>query len=188
MGREWNAYSNWPHLRAGRVRRRLPVGYSTYRVYTRGRVYTIIALRYTGQWVTEVRHRFAPADGVWLIHQWERPKIVKKKSAAAAATGAKHLAPLESTYMGQLLPLIEHCGVRQYDDGDPREPGWFTVATQGAAWVITVKDPDSCCSFRAIGETLDKALELAALLLSADEAPWEPDTFLAASAARKKKK
>lgn len=112
---------------------------------------------------------------------------MKKRQAAAAAEGAKHLAPVESNLFNGLLPLVEHCAVRRYDDGDAREPGWFTVKTQGAAWCVQVKDPDGCVSFTAIGETLDKALETAALLLSCDEAPWEPDSFLAASKARKKK-
>lgn len=112
---------------------------------------------------------------------------MKKRQARSAAEGVKHLAPVESNYLANLLPLVEHCSIRQYDDGEPREPGWFTVKTQGAAWCVQVKDPDGCVSFTAIGETLDKALETAALLLSCDEAPWEPDTFLAAAKARRKK-
>lgn len=112
---------------------------------------------------------------------------MRKKQAASAANGAKHLAPVESNYFAQLLPLVEHCAVRQYDDNDPREPGWFTVKTNGAAWVIQVKDPDGGVSFTAIGETLDKALETAALLLSCDEAPWEVDSFLVSAKARKRK-
>jgi len=112
---------------------------------------------------------------------------MKKRQSAALTSGVKHLAPVESNLFSGLLPLIEHCAVRQYDDNDPREPGWFTVKTQGAAWIVQVKDPDGCVSFSAVGETLDKALETAALLLSCDEAPWEPDSFLASAKARKKK-
>lgn len=112
---------------------------------------------------------------------------MKKKVSATVAGDVKHLAPVESNYFSQLLALVEHCAVRKYDDGDLREPGWFTIKTQGAAWVVQVKDPDSCCSFSAVGETLDKALETAVLLLGCEEAPWEPDTFLSASKARRKK-
>lgn len=117
---------------------------------------------------------------------YERPSM-KKKAGALTHSDSKHLAPIESNYFSQLLALVEHAAVRKYDDGDPREPGWFTIKTQGAAWVVQVKDPDSACSFSAVGETLDKALETAVLLLGCDEAPWEPDSFLAASKARKKK-
>lgn len=111
---------------------------------------------------------------------------MKKKSAKVGAEAGKHLAAVESTIFQGLMPLVEHCAIRQYDDGDPRDPGWLTVKTQGAAWVIQVKDPDSGCSFAAVADTLDKALETAALLLSCDEAPWEPDRFLAANAKKKK--
>lgn len=111
---------------------------------------------------------------------------MKKKLGKLQAADVKHLAALESDIFKGLLPLIEHCCVRQYDDGDPREPGWFTVKTQGAAWVIQVKDPDSCCSFTSVAETLDKALETAALLLSCDEAPWELDRFLSQNGKKKK--
>jgi len=76
----------------------------------------------------------------------------------------------------------------QYEDGEPRVPGWFTVKTMGAGWVVQVKDPDSCCSFSVVGRTIDEAFATAALLLGCEEAPWEPDSFLAASAARNKKK
>lgn len=121
------------------------------------------------------------------MFEWEKP-VMKKRTAASAAGDAKHLAPLETDRFKDLLAVVEHMAVRKYDDGDTREPGWVTLKTQGAAWLVQVKDPDGCCSFTAVGETLDKALETAALLLSCDEAPWEPDAWLAASAARKKKK
>lgn len=111
---------------------------------------------------------------------------MKKKLGKLDDKQTKHLAALESTILGGLLPLIEHCAVRQYDDGDSRETGWFTVKTTGAAWVIQVKDPDSGCSFSAVADTVDKALETAALLLSCDDAPWEPDQWLQRNGKKKK--
>lgn len=125
----------------------------------------------------------SPARGVLL---WERPTM-KKRQAKGAGEGGKHLAAVETNVFHQHAALVEHCCCRQYDDGDAREPGWITIKTQGAAWIVQVKDPDSCCSFSAVGDTLDKALDTAQLLLSCEEAPWEPDQFLAASKARKKK-
>ena len=108
---------------------------------------------------------------------------MKKKAAAAAAGGdARHLAPVESEYFSKLMSLVEHCAVTKYDDGDPRETGWFTIKTLGSAWVVQVKDQDSGNSFQFVSDTLDKALEGAALLLACEEAPWQPDPFL-----RKKK-
>lgn len=113
---------------------------------------------------------------------------MKKKLKASEVENVKHLAAVETRLFHELFALVEHCCVRKYDDGDSREPGWFTVKTQGAAWCVQVKDPDACVSFTAVGDTLDKAIETANLLLSCDEAPWEPDSFLMRMKAEKKKK
>lgn len=118
--------------------------------------------------------------GGWALTpdlQWERPSM-KKKSSKDGADKGKHLAAVETEHLARLLPLVEHCCCRQYDDGEAREPGWITLKTIGAAWVVQVKDPDSGMSFQAVGETVDKALDSAALLLGCDEAPWEIDLWL----------
>lgn len=127
------------------------------------------------------------AVGCWpsdALRVYVRPSM-KKKASKQGADGGKHLAAVESKYFDQLMALVEHCAMRQYDDGDPREVGWFTVKTSGAAWIIQVKDPDSGMSFQAIGETLDKALETAVLLLGCDEAPWESDPWLKRNKSKK---
>lgn len=158
-------------------------------------------LCWSGDWRYRIEWR--PRKGLLLV-MGERPMkpdlkpakvtfakgwpVMKKRQTKAAMGDANHLAPMESERFRDLLALVEHMAVRKYDDGDPRETGWVTLKTQGAAWAVQVKDPDACCSFTCVGETLDKALETAALLLSCDEAPWEPDTFLQAAAARKKRK
>lgn len=152
------------------------------------RVYYLVSVPWKGICVIKMWD-MVPV-GQWLgnpTYEWEYPSM-KKKGAKGGGELGKHLAAMESRTFDGLLPLVEHCCVRQYDDGDPREPGWFTIKTTGAAWVCQVKDPDSCCSFSAVADTLDKALETAALLLSCDEAPWELDKFLVDAAARKKKK
>jgi len=112
----------------------------------------------------------------------------KKASKVSGGENVKHLAPVETNRFTDLLPLVEHCCFRQYDDGDPREPGWITIKTQGAAWCVQVKDPDACVSFTAVAETLDKALDTAALLLACDDAPWEEDRWLKQQRAGKGKK
>jgi hypothetical protein len=115
---------------------------------------------------------------------------MKKKTASSAGTskdGPRHLAAIESVVMGKLQGLVSHCCVTRYDDGDPRKPGWFTIKTMGSAWVVQVKDPDSAMSLSATGQTLDDALALADILLTSEEAPWEPDPFLKRQAAPPKK-
>ena len=111
-------------------------------------------------------------------------KKVKREDRASV----KNLAALESEYFREHLALVEHCCCLQYEDGEPRQPGWITFRTQGAGWQVVVKDPDSASSFIALGKTLDEALDTAALLLGSEEAPWEPDAYLAQSKARAKKK
>lgn len=113
---------------------------------------------------------------------------MKKRAAKTEGADVRHVAALETNILRDLLPLVEHCAVKKYDDGDPREPGWIQVRTQGAAWSVTVKDPDTCTSFQAVADTLDKALETAALLLSCDDAPWERDIWLEQSKARSGRK
>lgn len=174
-------------LHGVRPRRWLPKRRCQFYVKAGGRTYLLTSLPWKGICVVGMWTTCTP-----LVHlepprySWEFPSM-KKKLGKLEDKLVKHLAALESEILRGLLPLLEHCAVRQYDDGDPREPGWFTVRTQGAAWVVQVKDPDSACSFAAVAETLDKALESAALLLSCDDAPWEPDSFLMASKAKKRK-
>lgn len=103
---------------------------------------------------------------------------MKKKAQKEGGECHPALASAESKLFCELQQLVEHCCARSYDDGDPREPGWFTVKTVGAAWVCQVKDPDSKMSFQVVGATLDAVLQDVCLLLSCEEAPWEHDPWL----------
>ena len=105
----------------------------------------------------------------------------------AEASKSKHLAPIDCRILGQLPNLVAHCCVTRYDDEAPRSPGWFTVATKGAAWVVTVKDPDAGAKMVLTGNTLDDAMALAELMLGSEEAPWEIDPFLKSQGKRKGK-
>lgn len=96
----------------------------------------------------------------------------------ATGNGPTHLAAVESNVFGTLHNLVAHCCITRYEDGSARQPGWFTIKTRGAAWIVQVKDPDSCCSLQATANTLDDAVALADLLLGTETAPWEADAFL----------
>lgn len=115
---------------------------------------------------------------------------MKKKSAHTGSSpdGPLHVAAIESDVFTKLGGLVAHCAELRYDDGTSRKPGWFTVKTLGAAWVVQVKDPDSACGLTLTAQTLDDALALADLMVSADDAPWEPDPWLKRQAASQKKK
>jgi len=112
---------------------------------------------------------------------------MKKVAKKDASTQGGTLAAGESKLFEKLPALVQHCCCRSYDDGDPRTPGWITVKTQGAAWTVQVKDPDSACSFSAVAATLDDALLTAELLLGSPDAPWEHDTWLANGKGKKRK-
>lgn len=124
------------------------------------------------------------------LREWSQPEWdVKRRSPnpTASKDGPAHLAPVESNVFSKLMNMVGHCAETRYDDGEPRKPGWFTVKTMGAAWVVQVKDPDSCCQMMTTAATLDDALALADVLLGSDEAPWEPDPFLKRAEGQKKK-
>jgi hypothetical protein len=123
------------------------------------------------------------------VHYFPRLEVEMKrvKIGATPSSGtAVHLAPVETEILGKLPNVVAHCCVTRYEDGEPRRPGWITVKTMGAAWVIQCKDPDSCASLTATADTLDNALSLADLLLGAEEAPWENDPFLKRLEGKKK--
>jgi len=111
---------------------------------------------------------------------------MKRRIAKKEGGDARHLAPIETEVFRELLPLVEHMCIRKYDDGEMRAVGWITIKTEGHAWVVQVKDPDGACQIKVIGETLDAALRTAAVMLAADDCPWEPDGWLSANKAKKK--
>lgn len=187
MPKWWMVHARGFHLHRGRPCRWLPRGKGEFRVGLGHFIFVLHFQTHRGIWL-RARYRrteFLSTDANALVY--EAPDMKKRIPKGALTTDAKHLAPVESNRMADLMPLIEHCCIRKYDDGDPREPGWFTVKTIGSSWVVQVKDPDACVSFSAVAPTLDQAMETAALLLACDEAPWEPDRFLAQQRGSKKK-
>lgn len=189
MSKHWWVHGPAGPLRLHRCRPSRWMGRQGGQFYIRHgpRVYLLTSKPWKGMCVTamwDLCGRIGHLDPpTW---RWSYPSM-KRRNVKVGTEGVKHLAALESSILNGLLPLVEHCAVRQYDDGEQREPGWITIKTQGAAWVVQVKDPDGACSFSAVAETIDKALETAALLLSCDEAPWEPDRFLMAQKKPSKK-
>jgi len=181
MGREWTIRADGGYvLHRRRPCRYMPKGNARFYILFENRRFRLDKWANAGICVTALgpRRRDVPGTVEW-VRLWERPTM-KKKALQAGKNDAKHLAALESTLFSDLLPILEHCALTQYDDGDQRLPGWLTIKTQGAAWVVQVKDPDAGLSFTSIADTLDKALGTAALMLACDEAPWEVDPWLSA--------
>lgn len=174
----WTIYSRRWRLHGVRPCRWLPRQGCTFYVLRKNLEFQLTAKPWIGTWVSarwKVGERLGDPDSGIM---YERPSVKKRTPDSSASPSVRHRAAVESDLLGKMLPLVEHCCVTQYDDGSPRETGWWTLKTMGSAWIIQVKDPDSGCSFQCVAETCDKALETAALLLSCDEAPWAPDPFL----------
>jgi hypothetical protein len=130
------------------------------------------------------RELLSLAGIVFPVPDWS---MKRKGSVDVAGKVTKHLAPVESDFFARLLGLVEHCAITQYDDGERRQPGWIMLKTLGSAWQIEAKDPDSGNKLPVTAATLDDALILMDALLRAEDAPWEPDAFLMARKAGKKK-
>jgi hypothetical protein len=188
MGKTWVIRVNRLRLHGKRVCRFLPNGKGTFYLQYLDREFELLFRWRAGICVVAVWKR-----GERLARptepriEWEFPSMAIKKREVQK-TDVQHLASVECDLFAQHMALVEHCALRKYDDGTDREPGWFTVKVTGAAWVVQVKDPDSCTSFAAVADTLDKALDTANLLLACDEAPWEHDPWLAKTKAEKSRK
>jgi len=171
-----------------RPRRWLPKHWVTFGVTVNGHQVLLFGRRFWGV----SAFRITRPDGDVLIwpdaSSYQEVSKVKKRKQGAEPTAASHLAAVESAVFGKMHALVAHCAATRYDDGDPRKPGWITIKTAGSAWIVEAKDPDTSSKLTAIQPTLDDALALLSLLLEAEEAPWEHDQWLAAAAAKAKKK
>jgi len=179
MAKWWFVQVDDWSLHRVKPRRFMPKGTSFFRVGLDDLVYHLTSEWWVGIHLVGISYRGALRRERGDRYIMVRRPIVKQKTAAAAAgDGAKHVAAMETTLLRDLMPIIEHCALVRYDDGQVRLPGWVTIKTLGAAWIVQVKDPDSANSFQFVAETIDRALEGAALLLACDDAPWQPDAFL----------
>jgi len=84
----------------------------------------------------------------------------------------KHLVALESELFRDVMPVVEFAGMLQYDDGSPRQPGYVGFWSNGVSWFFRATDKDADATLTTEGRTLDDALQLLALMLGADDAPW----------------
>lgn len=124
--------------------------------------------------------RKRPERGPGFYPHWERETTwMKKKKLQVAEQAPVHSAAIESVLFSTVHSIVAHCATTRYEDGDPRQPGWITITSQGSTWKVTVKDPDAAASFVVIAPTIDEALGMAALLLDSDDAPWAHDKWLA---------
>lgn len=171
-----------------RPRRWMSQEWRSQTLWVRGHPWLIVSRRGYGVTLWAFSHLGVQVR-LWPRLSWYGDLLmVKRKKASAEGQTVSHLAPMETNVLARCQALVEHCAATQYDDGEARRPGWFTVRTRGAAWEIELKDPDTCSRLVVIQQSLDDALALAQILLESEEAPWERDPWLAQAAGRQKKK
>lgn len=111
-----------------------------------------------------------------------------KKVKLADRASVRHLAAMETELFRDLLPIIEHLALLQYEDGSPRQGGFLMLWTEGSSWRVLLKDKDAGAKLPLVGRTVDEVLGLLALHLGADDCPWEPDSTARQGGATKGKK
>ena len=108
-----------------------------------------------------------------------------RKVKLAERASVKHLAALESEMFRDVMAVLEFLAMLQYDDGTPRQGGFLMMWCEGSAWKVVVKDKDSDAQMPVVGKTADEAFGTLALMLGAEDAPWEPAKASGRSGARK---
>lgn len=106
---------------------------------------------------------------------------------ANGATRPIHLAAVETQILERCAQVVAHLCHVAYDDGSPRQPGTVTIRVRGSTWSVEARDWDAAARLVASATTLDDAFALLDLLLGSDNAPWEPDRYLAETKQPKKK-
>lgn len=125
---------------------------------------------------------------LWSVGEMKKGRRMKKKKEPGTNIALRHLAAMETEYLKDLMPIVEHLAVTQYEDGDARKTGSITIETYGSVWQIRVKDHDSLQEMKVQAKTLDEALLNLAIYMSSEDAPWMPDEWARREAEKKKKK
>lgn len=96
--------------------------------------------------------------------------------------------PSDSKALAKFPLLREFLSATQYEDGAIRTPGYCTIRPRFIEWEITLYDPDGGVRVAIRARTLDDMLQAVEVVLSASEAPWEPDSYLQDQLAKRGKK
>lgn len=174
-------------------------------------------LRRRGQWTPLYRKLWlrVVTPGRWLLFQWTRRKGYwlwsagwagtpmttpdyhcpppqrerRMKRRTLATAGAIVPALPDESVMFKACPVLrQFCAATQYDDGTPRQPGYYTFRNRGPSYELTLYDPDAGARVSVRHGTIDGVYKLAEQLLGAEDAPWEQDSYLMSLLAQKKKK
>lgn len=122
--------------------------------------------------------------------QWdttERCMAIRKREVIGTPMS---IPALDATtkHLQKVPLLLEFVSATAYEDGAPRQPGYFTLRNRVIEWELTVYDPDAGARLAVRARTLDQVWFAVETLLGASEAPWEPDRYLQSLLVPKKKK
>jgi len=115
-------------------------------------------------------------DREW--ENWWKCAMPIRRPAAGGPINRAAL-PNESTALKKYPTLCEWLSATTYEDGSPRVPGYFWFTNRCIAFEVTLFDPDQCVKMPCLGRTIDEALACAETHLRAEDAPWQPDPYLA---------
>jgi len=85
------------------------------------------------------------------------------------------------------MAVLEALAMLQYADGTPRKAGFLGIYTDGDQWCAFIKDNTGQCKLPVRALTFDGMMDALAILLEAEDAPWEPDDLADRVKARRKK-
>jgi hypothetical protein len=124
------------------------------------------------------------------LETWFLPgeQVAIKKRAVASGPVILPMLGMDSKVLGKCPALIEFITATAYEDGAPRQPGYFTVRNRTIEFEITLYDPDAGQRVVIRARELDKMFVGAEAVLNAVDAPWEPDLYLMGRLPKKKKK
>ena len=117
----------------------------------------------------------------------EKSMAIRKRTVLGDPAIIPALDPTSRNLKG-LPMLMEFVTVTQYDDGTPRQTGYFTLRNRFVEWEVTVYDPDAGSRLSVRSRNLDQLFLGLETLLGSPEAPWEPDRYLQSLLIPKKKK
>lgn len=84
--------------------------------------------------------------------------------------------------------LMEFLTATAYEDGTPRQPGYYTVRNRVIEFEITLYDPDAGMRVSVRSREHDKMFWGAEAILGAEDVAWEVDRYLTERLPKKKEK
>lgn len=85
---------------------------------------------------------------------------------------------VENVVLRKTPALVEFLAATAYEDGSPRQPGYFTVRNRTIEYELTLYDPDAGMRVSIRARELDKVFFGAEAILCTPDAPWELDKYL----------